>query len=185
MISIKELKEDYQMIHFFGLGFVQLKINDTFRYHFYHPSINSFMHDEEVHNHRYNFKSEILAGQLEEDLYQFLPHPDGQYILEFETCSPTQKAPEHTEVGELNFIKKNIHVKGNIYERLKTDFHKVRTNFCITKLTREISREDFAKVIRQKDHDKICPFGRPMNEEECWKLVEDCLNIAAQKKENT
>src|SRR5579863_7289598 len=49
--------------YWFGLGFIQLKLNDTARMHFWLPEI-PHPEREEIHNHRYDFSSIVLAGHL-------------------------------------------------------------------------------------------------------------------------
>ena len=59
--------------HYFGLGFIQCKINQYERIHVYHPDLMPIVNiEEEVHNHRYDFESKILMGKIKNKKYQFL-----------------------------------------------------------------------------------------------------------------
>ena len=50
---------------YFGLGFIQCKINQHERVHIYHPDLMPIVNiEEEIHNHRYDFESTILMGKL-------------------------------------------------------------------------------------------------------------------------
>jgi hypothetical protein len=53
-IKLNDLKEKCKMIHYFGLGFIQIKIDDTYRLHFYTNKLPKILHEEEVHNYRNN-----------------------------------------------------------------------------------------------------------------------------------
>src|SRR5271168_5571627 len=54
--------------YWFGLGFIQLKLSDTERMHFWLPEI-PHPEREEIHNHRYDFTSTVLAGHLMHEVW--------------------------------------------------------------------------------------------------------------------
>lgn len=178
-ININNLKQNYQMIHFFGLGFVQLKIDNNLRYHFYHPELSLIVQDEEVHNHRYNFISTILAGNLTNIVFDFNVNPEGLYILEKESCNVNQKIENSPfDIINVDLIKKSedTYMKDQSYTCLTNEYHKVKTDFAITRLYRGQIISDYANIIRKKGESKICPFSKQLKEEECWEVVQDCIN---------
>ena len=175
MLNIDKLKENYQMIHFFVLGFVQLKIDNNLRYHFYHPELNLIVDEEEVHNHRYDFISTILAGSLTNILFDYNIDKNGLYLLEKESCNQN-KILNKTPL-EVNLFKKSetTYYSNQSYTCLTNHYHKVKTDFAITRLYRGDIISDFANVIRRADKKSICPFSKPLSEKECWEIVESCI----------
>ncbi len=79
------------MIHYFGLGFIQLKINFETRMHFYSPELPQITSNEDVHNHRYDFESCVLKGELEQELFHVIN--GDTHLREQESC----QAGVHTE----------------------------------------------------------------------------------------
>jgi hypothetical protein len=178
-LDIEELKKNYQMIHFFGLGFVQLKIDNNLRYHFYHPDLSSIVQNEEVHNHRYNFISTILAGSLTNIVFDFNFNPNGLYLLEKESCNINDKiesSPFDLISVDLSKRSEKTYIKGESYTFLTNEYHKVSTDFAITRLYRGQVTSSFANVIRKKEKSKVCPFSKKLTETECWNIVQECIN---------
>lgn len=179
-INIDHLKQNYQMIHFFGLGFVQLKIDNNLRYHFYHPELTSIVQEEEVHNHRYNFISTILAGSLINTTYDFNINPEGKYIIEKESCNIDEKIENSPfDIIGVDLIEEmtTTYNKGDTYTCLKSDYHKVNTDFAITRLYRGSIDSKYANIIRKKGAIKICPFSKQLSIEDCWDIVKDSIKI--------
>lgn len=181
--TIEYLKENHTKIHFFGLGFIQIKIDDNLRYHFYHPDLNSIVCDEEIHNHRYDFISTILAGSLTQQKYDV--YVDGTattHVITQESCNPNYKGGA-TQWNVV--VRKGIcetFTAGQSYTILRKEYHTVKTDFAITKLYRGTVQDQFADVVRPRfGPEPVCPFSSTMTEDECWKYVEDCLKIATQK----
>ena len=67
--DIDWLKKNAESIHYFGLGFIQVKINFPNRIHFYTTQLDKTVQEEEIHNHRYNFKSQILKGRFTQTIF--------------------------------------------------------------------------------------------------------------------
>lgn len=174
-IDLKFLKENCKMIHSFGLGFIQIKLNDTQRVHVYTPKVKITTHPEEVHDHRYDFTSEIIKGSLTNEIFQIVQGDD--FVLTEENCSPNKNAkmvPKKTPCG-VKLISSATMETGSKYFMDKDTLHRVETNRCITFLTRESTLKDFAKVIYPKNVELSCPFSVNKPEDELWKIVEEEL----------
>lgn len=176
-IDIDHLKKNHQMIHFFGLGFVQLKIDENLRLHFYHPDLLSIIDKEEVHNHRYDFLSMIMAGSLTNILFEPVDNPEGLYFIEEESCNINKKDKSNI-ILNCDLIKKetNTYNQGDTYICQSDQFHTIETDFAITRLYKGPIVSDFAKVIRKNNTEKICPFSKKLNQDDCWNIVSDCIN---------
>jgi hypothetical protein len=72
-LTVSSLKAIGVEPHWFGLGFVQLKLDEHRRIHFWHPDHSSDTPEEEVHNHRYDFNSRIMAGIIVHEVWDFTP----------------------------------------------------------------------------------------------------------------
>jgi len=173
VITTDWLKENHTMIHYFGLGFIQIKINEDKRFHFYNDKLPSIMPEEEVHNHRYGFRSEILAGTLTEKLY--IPIDGEGWNMISVSCDPDKPAPKDKKQCGIKEIHNQTYTAGSTYYIEMDTFHKVYGMNCITKLHRESVVKEFAQVIRADNAQEICPFSSDMSEADMWALVDDMI----------
>lgn len=162
------------MIHYFGLGFIQLKIDDDLRFHFYTEALPSIMPVEEVHNHRYDFTSVVLKGELHYEYY--MPTEGNDHIIRTISCDPNNPAPDDAKECGLMHICSGNYKAGCTYNLNKDTFHRVwaREN-TITKLYRAKLRRDFAQAVKHKDEINVCPFSKQIPEKELWEIVEQMI----------
>lgn len=172
-LKINYLKNNHKMIHYFGLGFIQVKIDDFKRMHFYTKELPSIMSIEDVHNHRYNFKSIILKGFLHQNLYQEIPGND--YIKEQESCKEGYACTSEPKECNIKSIATQFFTTGSEYSIDHETFHQVDSGNCITFIIRSNYKKEFADVIRKKDSTKVCPFSKKVPENDLWLLVEQML----------
>lgn len=164
----------------FGLGFIQLKLNDTHRMHFWHPSLSPDVPDEEIHDHRYNFSSTVLLGRMHHETWAFESDLFGAYELCEVSCDPANPAPDTRRIsGTARLTGEYSMPVGSRYNFKINEFHKTRTNHCITLLTREAPEKEFARVVRKKGDPEICPFSNPKEVSELWDIIADLLKQPA------
>ena len=175
------MKEVYQLLEgvkpqFFGLGFVQCKINEKERIHFYHPSLVPTVNIvEEIHNHRYDFVSKILKGTLNNKMYHFLPGKQTHY-KQSESCNETVKIEDNPkELGYISLFSYEIHQGGQTYSLHNSNFHTIETSLCVTHLRRTPYKKEFANAIRPLQAVEVCPFSKKMSEADCWDSIKECL----------
>jgi hypothetical protein len=171
--------------YWFGLGFIQLKLNDYERMHFWCPEIPR-PEREEIHNHRYDFVSKVLAGSLHHSVYHLDALVDSRDSLRladtceweiFETdCQPGKEGTVETvtpcmlsHVGDFRLSA------GSLYELPHTTYHTTEnTDFAITHLIRSLPKIlDFASVIKQRGQPTSCPFKDKIPAAQCWEYI-DC-----------
>ncbi len=181
-INLEELKKNHLDLYYFGLGFIQLKIDKTHRLHFYDPSLPMITGVEEIHNHRYDFKSLVLSGALENTLFEIVY--GNEFSLSKENCQPG--TPDFHSQKILVGIKQtllNIHRKGDDYFMDHQWFHRVQAQGeTITFLTRTDYKKDLADVVRPAGEEKICPFSLVISKEELWSKIEGILTRALEKE---
>lgn len=68
--------------------------------------------------------------------------------------------------------------KGDSYTSLSHEFHRISTDFAITRLYRGDIVLENASVIKDKHSETICPFSKNLTPEECWEIVDSCITIA-------
>lgn len=171
------LKKNHEMIHFFGLGFVQIKLDFNIRMHFYHPNIAPIVHVEEIHNHRYDFISTILAGKLTQETFT-IQTGISDYIMVEENCK--KEKIEKPQILDVIVIPDSVHHfrKGDSYTCLSNQFHRVSTDFAISRLYRGDIILENASVIKSKQGETVCPFSQQLSIDECWEIVDSCITIA-------
>jgi len=167
------LKSNCRLIHYFGLGFIQLKLNDAERMHFYTEELPSIMPEEEVHNHRYDFVSQILMGELKQELFEVVP--GNTHVLWKESCNVDKPVAEAGVPCGLKPKTWHIYRAGSAYGIGHETFHRVGAKRCITLIRRSGYCKDLAEVVRQVGADKVCPFSKPIHESTLWRIVQEMV----------
>lgn len=171
------LRANAKMAHFFGLGFIQVKLDDYTRVHFYHPDIPAFV--EEPHDHRYDFISRVHRGMLVNRIWKLTSGDD--HVLSYESCR--QNGPEVPADSLTGLVELGTFVthKGSGYHMNAETLHTVEPYFdggpVITVLKRELPFKEFARSVRKVDVPAACPFSRPMPDDELWDIVRDCVTF--------
>lgn len=175
LFSTAFLKEHCMKIHAFGLGFIQIKLDNEMRLHFWHPDFKR--EREEAHDHRYNFSSQILVGSLDQELYAFEPTEDQPtHELYYVDCQPGSSfAPKTITPGNLKPQFWGTLSEGTKYSIVHTTFHRVSAERCVTLVTPGLRVKPYASVIRDRGAKSTCPFTETMHEAKMWDLVEDLL----------
>lgn len=173
LLNIDFLKKECEHIHFFGLGFIQLKLDHFVRFHFYSSELPSYMNEEEIHNHRYDFQSHILKGTLKSEHYEITEGVD--YILEQESCKPGIEVKVEPVLCSIKSVSSHTYNEGEKYKIEHDEFHKVVGIDCVTHVVRGLYMKDNADVIRKVNSEKICPFSKQIPEQELWDIVESMI----------
>ncbi len=178
-LDVKWLKANHQMIHYFGLGFIQLKIDQKHRMHFYTGELPAIVSEEDIHNHRYDFTSRVLMGVLEQEFFAIT---DGDtHVLEKESCKEGVCADTDGKTCGVTLLTTQItHGPRSSYTVDHRTFHRVRGTNCITLLERGEYKKELAEVVRPVGGPKVCPFSLKVPESELWDIVEDMLGRRAR-----
>ena len=182
----KAAKEYGNEPYCFGLGFIQLKLSPTTRIHFWHENI-PHVEREEIHNHRYNFTSHVLAGKLAFSLYDVAGYANirgdvpewERFDTKCEPGKPNETMPVTTPVHVRHMGDYRL-TAGSIYKLPHTAFHTTEeTEFAITFLERDLSFvKAYASVVKKHGTVSACPFANPGTPEEAWELINQALNWA-------
>lgn len=176
-LDLSYLKAHCSKIHGFGLGFIQIKLDDTERVHVYTQRIKTTSQAEEIHNHRYDFTSYILKGCLGNKLYQVTPDEAGSFLLVNEACNPlVPKKIDQIKVQDPLLMGEFISKEHQSYFLQKDVFHQVSaTEGTITLVRRGIVTKESAQVVFPAHQTSICPFSNTYSEEELWQIVKELL----------
>ncbi len=171
LLTLKWLKANCQMVHYFGLGFIQLKINQYERLHFYTKDLPPIVPEEDIHNHRYDFTSKILAGMLIQEVYEVIP--GSTHLIEDESCQVDVKTQiEEMKPCSIRLSSKHTYNTYSEYFIGHETFHRVYNfGYCITHLTRTDYKKKFAQVIRPVGQEKVCPFSHKVAEGDLWDII--------------
>lgn len=171
-IDIDWLKDNHVRLYYFGLGFIQLKVDETFRLHFYTPELPAF--NEDIHNHRYNFTSRVLLGNIINYYYDVI---DGDtHLIKNESCNLDVDAPVLDKPCGVRQTSAVYYGLGSDYYVDHTIYHTVKTHVpCITLLKRGPYTKDFAQVIVPKDGGGACPFSQKIEEDRLWNIIDDMV----------
>jgi len=170
-LDLPTLQTNHTRLYYFGLGFIQLKIDEQYRVHFYSPKIPPIVDD--IHNHRYDFESTILMGTLTNTLWGV--KEGDTHIRRSESCNPDIKSEKIEKKCAVEFISKTIYTAGQTYKMSESEFHQVSANNCITFLKRGPMLKKCADIIAPKDTQPVCPFSRRVQEENLWVIIKEML----------
>lgn len=176
--DIDWLRRRAQSIHFFGLGFVQVKLDERQRWHFYHPSHAAFV--DEPHDHRYGFISHVVKGVLLNKVWVSTLEPGKGDIVSV-SCKEGEDEPIvlHSDVNMT--IGCSFDVSAGASYVMKPDaFHTVQPMFthgpCVTTVIRDNVVKDRARVYRaDPSAPRVCPFSEKLSDETLWAIVRKCL----------
>lgn len=167
--------------HWFGLGFIQLKLDETYRMHFWHPALSANVPEEELHDHRYDFTSRVLRGRTTHRVFRFDRAEGGDHSMHLVSCKPGDgHEPEFVAAG--NVVEAGCYTmeEGSIYRFPHDQFHRIEANECITLVRREAVVKDMARILKPTD-EHVCPFSVTMSEDVLWRhiaeLVEDRVRL--------
>jgi hypothetical protein len=168
-ISLEHLKARTTMIQYFGLGFIQVKLGPTYRLHFYTKDLPPIIGEEDVHNHRYGFRSTILHGTFTHKLFKLT---DGDaYILEDENCREGFVSATPPRPCGIESLGTASYGPGERYAITSEEFHLVTTTNAITLLERGPVEKELAQIVRPAGAPKVCPFSQKIDERELWEIV--------------
>lgn len=179
MYDVSALKDLGIRPSYFGLGMVQLNMSPTERLNFYHPDLEVTADPlEEYHDHRYDFGSRILIGELHQTFVYFTLNNNPTHELKYVSCSKDKPAPDSVAQCIIHEYHKTIAVAGSEY-RLNADvFHSVHTGGmpCLTQIFRPAkATKEFAKVIAPIGYETTCPFATDLTTDDCWDVIAKVL----------
>lgn len=170
-IDLGYIKTNNVRLYYFGLGFIQLKLNDTFRLHFYSEELPPIT--EDIHNHRYDFTSQILKGNITNYIYSISNGSD--YLITNESCNPDIQAPPEKKFCNAALAAQKTFSQGDKYSVTHDEFHRVEAANCITLLSRGGYKKEFAQVVYPTAQDPVCPFSKKIPDGELWRIIEEML----------
>lgn len=167
--------------HYFGLGFIQLKLDEVFRLHFWTPDWPTIPGAEtEYHNHRYSFTSKVLKGSLRHELISVdSGSPSQGHSMEMiaVSCKPGgEENPKSKGLVTIQSIGSFCVERGASYTLDRNAFHRAyATKDTVTLLQRTIPVAEDALVLREPGTTFHCPFSIEKTEDECWQRIEQIL----------
>jgi hypothetical protein len=176
--TVAFLKATGAVPHYFGLGFIQMKFNEQYRMHFWHPALSAIVGEKELHDHRYDFKSYVLHGKTTHEVYEFSESETGDHGMYEVSCKPgDEREPGFKGRGNVQAAGSYTMVKGSVYEFPHTQFHRIRATECITLVERRDVVKEMATILKPIDDGHVCPFSQTIPSDQLWdyiaELVED------------
>ena len=173
-LKIDNLKASGAKPSWFGLGFIQLQMDERHRMHFWHPELPSdSAYDEEWHDHRYSFDSHVLVGSIRNEIAFSVPNPNGD-MSEYEVCCEGNGAVFKQKV-DLNYLTEFETKAGESYFLQQDALHKVWADRCVTVQTRYLTDiKPKARVVASK-YASPNPFEAHLPEDHLWGIIEDLI----------
>ena len=176
-LDINYLQKHCTKIHAFGLGFIQIKLGEKERVHVYTPEVTLTSDEEEIHNHRYDFKSTVLKGSLKNKIYKISPSDKGTFTLVDEACNPdVPKSKNQILVLKPLLISEFTTTANYSYFLDKDTFHQVQAEKgTITLVERGPVIKDMAQIVFSNKQIPTCPFSVNLEESQLWDIVRSHL----------
>jgi hypothetical protein len=165
--------------HWFGLGFIQLKLNAKQRMHFWHPNHIRDTNEEEVHNHRYSYSSRIIIGEIVHETWAYVPSPSGEGNIECieVSCKPDRHIEDKPlSIGSMTMDGHYNLPAGTSYFFPASGFHRIKAKRAVTVVCRGEIETENAMVLRRIGTPSFCPFSVKKTEAECWRIIEELLS---------
>jgi hypothetical protein len=175
ILNIDSLKENCQRIYFFGLGFIQVKLNDSERVHFYTNEFQKTSVAEEIHNHRYDFESTIIKGTIIQEIFSYQYDDKGDSWITKETCNPDTKKEFDRFKCTVKLIQRQMFATGSMYWTDHDTLHRVDADQAITYLKRGPYMKDEANVVYPVNIVPTCPFSVKVSDDELWDVVRSMI----------
>lgn len=178
------LRANCKMVHYFGLGFIQLKLTGegphgmTERMHFYIPGLEPIVPFEDVHNHRYDFGSKVLKGSLSQQLFRIRFSDNGGHEVEDVTCNEGETPTKDPYKYDLIHDTTHTYKEGSGYFISHEQLHRVIVSGktpTVTVVTRGVYMKERAQVVRPIGGPTVCPFSKKIPEPELWAHIEEAL----------
>lgn len=166
----------------FGLGFIQLKLDETYRLHVWHPDLQGHIPAEELHDHRYSFHSTILAGRLEHRVFAVEMDPDGDHEMSEASCAPRKTSAAPVSLGRCRIRETESYrlAAGSSYYLDMDRFHIGAASAAATLLRRGQKLKETARVVRPLETTPACPFAETRSEATLWTAIAEILEVPAR-----
>lgn len=179
--TLRRLRDHQFTPHYFGLGFIQVKITEARRVHFWVPEWPTIPGaEDEWHDHRYPFTSWVLHGAVAHEVGVLghvherpFPHTDE---LVHVSCQPGQSAePDVVGYGRILPVARFTVGAGQSYALDSDTFHRARAaGHTITLVERGPVERPFARVVRPLGVGSVCPFSLGAGRD-CWSMIDSML----------
>jgi hypothetical protein len=156
--------------YYFGLGFIKCRLSDKHSMNFYDLELGATLPPEEVHDHRYDFVSTIVAGHLNTWVYERVPGDDHEVWSVSCTEGETDELMEKCSLRNTLYFMLGL----SAYFLDKDAFHRVAPGplGCITSVERSGVVKPRARVIRRVGAPKVCPYAQKIDTKECYERIE-------------
>jgi phosphoribosyl-ATP pyrophosphohydrolase len=113
------------------------------------------------------------------EIYSCTPATNTVMVMENVSCKEGEEAQYITDVYS-ELISSALMVEGSHYFMRADTFHRtVPQTKAVTFLHRNSIVKPYARVVRHRDLERVCPFANKMEESAIWDTIEDCLNDKA------
>ncbi len=112
MIDAKDFTATAEQISLHGLGFIQVKLPGHQRLHVWHPDLprRSCFERSAIHNHRFAFESQVIAGTQVNRRWKVIDDPEGGDDL------ISHDGPRSEMGGRLSYVAGRVHVDDPQFE---------------------------------------------------------------------
>lgn len=171
--SIDDLRS-YGTPTWFGLGFIQLKMDENNRFHFWHPELpTNSVYEHEWHDHRYDFKSSVIVGSITNELASWRSNPSGDHAI-WEVCCAGNGATYKGEVDLIPVGSFTTHA-GDSYHLSRDALHRVQAERCMTLQTRTTGPVKFKANVVATSFSDSNPFEETLPTDMMWEIISDIV----------
>lgn len=105
-MNAKDFAATAEQISLHGLGFIQVKLPGNQRLHVWHPELprRSCFDRSAIHNHRFSFESQVLAGTQKNRVWSVAEAPEGSHDL------ISHDGPRSEKGGRLSYVAGRVQV---------------------------------------------------------------------------
>lgn len=177
MITVDELRKLGGYPHYLGLGVIKCRIGNDRAYHFYCDRAEVLV--DQIHDHRFSFKSTIVAGSLKNYIYEITgSDPESTLQVERGRCEVGAHRSIVVHNAKMVEVCNFTSAEGSSYYMPYNTLHQIErlTPVVITYLEKEPFSQFEPRFVVDTSQPRVCAMSKPKTQDECWEIIEYAID---------
>jgi len=185
-MTAKDYTPTSEVISLHGLGFIQVKLPANRRLHVWHPDLprRRCFERSAIHNHRFSFRSTVLAGIQVNRRFEVMPDDDGSHDL------VSHDGPRSEKGGRLSYVAGRVSLltslpeyswPGSTYFMPMLAYHDTPNDDVVITMMEKLDEGTVhASSLIEHGHEFDQSFDRfQLSPDQLWDFVRDAWKRAA------
>jgi hypothetical protein len=178
MITVDELRALGGYPHYLGLGVIKCRVGNDRAYHFYCDRAEVLVN--QIHDHRFSFKSTILRGELKNYIYEIAgTDPTSTLQVERGECKKGAERTIEVHNAKMKEICNYTNVEGGSYYMPYDTLHQIErlSPVVVTYIEKEPFSQMEPRFVVDTSEPRVCAMSKPKTQDECWEIIDYALKL--------